>query len=121
MFSANLKRLRESRGLYQKDMAAKLGQKTNTYQNYELGKSEPSIAGLCKLADFFGVSIDELVGHATLQEHCTNETDYITKISTLSKLLGKEDQEKLCEIAKAFVALQNAAKTESEPAAQSKK
>ena len=103
MFPENLKKLREDMGLYQKDMAAKLDQKTTTYQNYEAGRAEPSIAGLCKLADFFCISIDELVGHADLHEADSEEASRIATISSLAKLLSKEEQEKLCKVLKALI------------------
>lgn len=106
MFSEKLRELREKQKLFQKEIAAKLDLKTNTYQNYEAGKAEPSIAGLCKLADFFGISIDELVGHAPPEAANREESDRLAMLSSLARQLGKEDQEKLCEIAKAFVALQ---------------
>lgn len=106
MFSEKLKALRESRGLYQKDMAALLDLRQNAYSHYETGRAEPSIANLCKLADFFGISIDELVGHIQPGAIDSEEADRLAILSSLARQLGREDQEKLCEIAKAFVALQ---------------
>ena len=106
MFPEKLKALREYRGLYQKDMAALLDLRQNAYSHYETGRAEPSIANLCRLADFFGISIDELVGHAPPEAANREESDRLAMLSSLARQLGKEDQEKLCEIAKAFVALQ---------------
>ena len=106
MFPEKLKALRESRGLYQKDMAALLDLRQNAYSHYETGRAEPSIANLCRLADFFGISIDELVGHAPPEAANREESDRLAMLSSLARQLVKEDQEKLCEIAKAFVALQ---------------
>ncbi len=34
----------------------------STYKNYELGRSEPSIEILTRIADYFNVTIDYLVG-----------------------------------------------------------
>ena len=45
-----------------KEAAEYLGLNLRTYQYYEEGRSEPSILRLVKLADFFMVSLDELVG-----------------------------------------------------------
>ena len=59
----SLKELRESRGLYQKDVAAAIGVDRTTYVKYERGTSEPNFQILCKLASFFNVSIDSLVGY----------------------------------------------------------
>lgn len=57
-----LKELRTSRNLYQKDVAAHLGVDRTTYVKYELGTSEPSFEILQKLADFYNVSIDYILG-----------------------------------------------------------
>ena len=46
----------------QREAAEYLGVNIRTYQYYEEGKNEPSIAILIQLADFFQVSLDELVG-----------------------------------------------------------
>ena len=58
----NLKKLRESRGLYQKDVAAAIGVDRTTYVKYERGDSEPSFQILDKLAQFFNVSVDYILG-----------------------------------------------------------
>ncbi len=61
-FPETLKALRESRRIYQREIAEYLGINMRTYQNYENGHSEPSIDKLIALADCFGVTLDELVG-----------------------------------------------------------
>lgn len=57
-----LKQLREAKGLYQKDVAAFLGVDRTTYVKYERGDSEPNHDTLSKLASFFDVSVDYLLG-----------------------------------------------------------
>lgn len=58
-----LKRLRELKGISQKELANELGNiNQQTISNYEVGVREPDIQTLIKLADYFGVSIDYLVG-----------------------------------------------------------
>lgn len=57
-----LKELRKEKKILQKDVAKELNIKNTTYSNWEVGVSEPDIQSLKKLADFFGVSIDYLVG-----------------------------------------------------------
>lgn len=54
--------LRKSKNLLQKDVADALGITFQTYSSYEIGNSKPTPEMLCKLADFFGVTIDELLG-----------------------------------------------------------
>lgn len=57
-----LKSIRTKKHLTQADVASYLGIARNTYTQYEQGlhKVPPEI--LCKLADFFEVSVDELLG-----------------------------------------------------------
>lgn len=47
-----------------KDLAVAANITTNTIRNYENGNSEPSLSTLIKMADFFGVSLDTLVGNS---------------------------------------------------------
>lgn len=50
------------RGISQKDLADYFGMSPGNLCDWEKGRSEPDIAGLVKLANFFGESIDYLVG-----------------------------------------------------------
>ena len=58
----NLKKLRRSKNLTQKELAEVIGVDRTTYVKYESGDSEPSFEKLIKLADFFEVSLDYLFG-----------------------------------------------------------
>ena len=57
-----IRNLREDRDLRQSDLAKAVGIDQRTISNYETGKSNPDSYALIKLADFFNVSIDYLVG-----------------------------------------------------------
>ncbi|WP_308588679.1 helix-turn-helix transcriptional regulator [uncultured Oscillibacter sp.] len=61
-FAKKLKELRSSRRIYQRELAEYLQVSIGTYQNYEKGIHEPNIDKLIALADYFKVSLDELVG-----------------------------------------------------------
>ncbi|MBE7022074.1 MAG: helix-turn-helix domain-containing protein [Ruminococcaceae bacterium] len=61
-FSLRLKKLRKSRGLNQDELAQLLGVRKTTISNYETGYSKPSNSTLRQIADFFGVTIGELLG-----------------------------------------------------------
>ena len=61
-FSKRLRDIRKASGKKQREAATYLAVNIRTYQMYEEGKNEPSIAKLISLADFFGVTIDYLVG-----------------------------------------------------------
>lgn len=60
-FSDHLFQLRKSRGLKQKELAPFIGTNWRTYQTYERGQREPQMSTLIALADFYGLSLDELV------------------------------------------------------------
>lgn len=49
-------------GVSQKELAAFMGVSIQTLFNWENGLFQPSIDNLIKLADYFGVSLDYLVG-----------------------------------------------------------
>lgn len=59
-----LKRARKSKKVLQKDISAFLLLPLRTYQSYEYGEALPSIETLDKLADYFDVSLDYLVGRS---------------------------------------------------------
>lgn len=95
MFGQNLKRLRERRGFRQIDVAAGTGIDRRQISKWETGKLEPDIRSLCLLADFFGVSIDYLVGHVTPQP----KEDVDTRMRKLLDSLTPEQVSLLCLIA----------------------
>ena len=60
-FSEHLLNLRTARNLSQKDIAEATGLAVHTYQRYEYGEREPQLSTLINLADFYDLSLDELV------------------------------------------------------------
>jgi len=74
MLGKRLKELREHRKLTQADVAKALGIDRTTYGKYETGDSSPHYEKLIQLADFFGVSVDYLIG----------KTDIPTPIETIA-------------------------------------
>ena len=64
MFSARLKQFRKTAGLNQAQMARILAVSQTQVSNYENGNDGPSIDKLTTIADYFGVSIDYLVGRS---------------------------------------------------------
>ncbi len=61
-FSANLKALRSEHKVTQSQIALVLGIDRSTYAYYETGKCEPTLTTLIRIADYFQVSLDQLVG-----------------------------------------------------------
>jgi transcriptional regulator with XRE-family HTH domain len=60
MLHEQIKRMRERRGISQEELANRLGLTRGRLSMYEIGKREPDVDTLSKMADFFGVSLDVL-------------------------------------------------------------
>lgn len=65
MFRVELKKQRENAGLSQYKLSEKIGVSQATVGMWESGKREPNFATMCQLADFFGISVDELLGRSS--------------------------------------------------------
>lgn len=61
-FSEILQDLREDRDISRKEMASYLNISLSTLGMYEQGRREPNIEMLIRIADYFNVSLDFLVG-----------------------------------------------------------
>lgn len=62
MFNDVIKELRLNRKLTTDDVASSIGVSGSAYRNYERGERSPSFEILVKLADFYGVTTDYLLG-----------------------------------------------------------
>ena len=63
-FSMRLRELRASKKVTQKQAAQGAGLSERAYQHYELDEKEPTLSNIVKLADFFEVSTDYLLGRS---------------------------------------------------------
>ncbi|MCX4257519.1 MAG: helix-turn-helix transcriptional regulator [Oscillospiraceae bacterium] len=61
-----LKEIRKSKNISQEQAANSLGISVRAYQNYEYEQREPNIEMINKLADFYGVTTDYLLGREPL-------------------------------------------------------
>lgn len=57
-----IRNLREDSNLFQRNLAEHLGCTQQTYSRYETGELEPSLHVMAKLAEFYGTSVDYLMG-----------------------------------------------------------
>ena len=70
IFSARLKELRREKGKTQREMALFIEKTERHYQHIEAGKINVSSMMLLKLADYFEVSTDYLLGRTDRREIC---------------------------------------------------
>jgi len=91
----NLKTLRKSNNKTQEEIARFLHTTQQTYARYEIETSEPNIETLIKLADYYGVSLDYLVGR-----NYANELGYLTpEQKTIIKMFMNLDEYKQIKVA----------------------
>ncbi|MED4840262.1 helix-turn-helix transcriptional regulator [Weizmannia sp. CD-2023] len=89
MFGKRLSALRKQKGLSQYELADKLGYSRGQIANYEQGKREPDYETLQKIADFFDVTTDYLLGRTDIRT-LNDEDDSLAEINKLIKEYGIE-------------------------------
>ena len=70
MFNDNLNKYRKQKGLSQEELAFRLGVSRQSVSKWESGQSTPELERIIEIADLFGISLDELIGHES--------NDYVT-------------------------------------------
>ncbi len=94
VFSKALKELRKKYNLSQKELAKELKVAPSTISMYEKGKRSPNDGLLKKIATYFDVSTDYLLGHIR-----KNETDSYDMYDYLEKIRSDRDMRALFELA----------------------
>lgn len=91
------------RGWNMKEAAKELGLPYTTYVNYEKGSREPNSETLIMFSEFYGVSIDYLLGNSDDKEKKPLDDKMlppITMIARAGKKLTREQQETILKFAK---------------------
>ena len=79
----NMKKIRESLQLTHVKVANDLKLSRQVYNFYENGKRNPDMQTLIKIADYYGVSIDYLLGRTNvIKPENIDEDDLLSKINT---------------------------------------
>lgn len=61
-YNKNLAKIRKDKGYSQQEIAEILKTTQQTINRYEQGKTDMSVSRFIELADFYGISLDELAG-----------------------------------------------------------
>lgn len=91
-FAERLKYLRKTRGITQAELGKYLGYTYNAISNYENSAHQPDYFTLMKIAEYFDVSVDFLIGH----DDCMERLDCIPEEIRLLQMyrnLGLEEKE----------------------------
>lgn len=87
-----LKELRKESGLKRSDLAKQLNMNQNTLANYEKELRQAPYETLIAIADYFSVSVDELLGRNPSNEVVENNADFAP--------VGKKEKEIIAEYRK---------------------
>lgn len=79
--------LREDLDLRQIDIAQATGIDQKTLSNYETGKTNPDSYSLIKLADFFQVTIDYLLGYSS--SNIKTNKEVVAKLDKIEKEINE--------------------------------
>ena len=104
VFATRLRELRKGKGVSQQALADELGFSKSTISLYEQGDTVPDIKAFVKIADFYDVSYDYLLGNAKVQKRenidiaeKTGLTDEAIDTLMLIKELSEKEQGKKIE------------------------
>lgn len=98
-----LKELRKKQKLTQQQVADAIGIGMQAYAYYEKEERDPSPDTLCRLADFFNVSVDELLGRTSEPSIFDDARIPKTEIQELFDALSPAQQNNLINYARGMV------------------
>lgn len=99
-----LKEIRESRGISQRQAALALNLSPTVYNRYENGLREPSNALLLVIADYFGVTVDEILGRQPAPDGQTSPVDgNLAAMYAKFSLLSPADQQRVLDFAEGIL------------------
>lgn len=90
----NIKKIREQKGLMQKEVAAAAGLHPANYNKVEKGEREPSIEALDKIAKLFAMTVDEVIHFEgkVPKEVKIEDKSLMEKVKLLSELEEEDRQ-----------------------------
>lgn len=98
----NLKALRESKKITQSQLGEHIGAKKSAISLWESGKRQPDQETLVRLANFFGVTVDYLLGRndplPPEQEKAPADDPLTEQIMAKARLMNEEELRQLLRI-----------------------
>jgi transcriptional regulator with XRE-family HTH domain len=103
-FGDKIKDLREQRGYMQSHVAEMLGIAPNTLSGYENNNRKPNSATVKKLAEYYGVTIDYLLGsESSINDLEEDFPEGVMVLRRASKELTPEARAQMIKLMKAFL------------------
>ena len=101
MYSDKIYSLRKKNHMSRQALAEMLGMSPTAVYKWESGESQPNIETMKKMAEYFGVSMDELCDFTNPEE----ETDGSSRVAVMTRAfrqLKPEEQDKLLAVGRAL-------------------
>lgn len=86
----SLIRLRKQHGMNQTEAGAIVGVPKTTYATWEQGRSLPDAENLYKLAQFYGVSMDEIYGLYTVEPKSFDSAELASRLTAIAEAINPE-------------------------------
>lgn len=97
----NLRELRKRKKISMKKLGLILGAAESTVSHWENGMRQPDSETLIKLADYFGVTVDYLLGRTNTPTVQWSENDIVQGVGSHPIVLSDEDSYRLNVLARA--------------------
>lgn len=95
----NIKKIREQKGLMQKEVATAAGIHASNYSKIEKGEREPSIDALDKISVLFGMTVDQVIHfEGKIPKEVKIKDKTVTEKLQLIEQLEEEDKQALYRI-----------------------
>lgn len=98
MLGKRLKELRESKGITQQELAKIMNLSQQTIGHYEVGRAKPDADTLNHLADYFGTTVDYLLGRTNIRNPADEITEAVKddpELADFWNILGEREDLKL--------------------------
>ncbi|AEM79504.1 helix-turn-helix domain-containing protein [Thermoanaerobacter wiegelii] len=102
MIGERLKMLRKEKGLTMKEIGEIIGVSDAAWTKYEKNRAEPSIESLIKIADYFQVSLDFLLGRTNIRE-----PQFVEKANIQSEFLKEFEWSKIGDPSQMYFLVEN--------------
>src|SRR5690625_2685976 len=108
-YGDRLKRLRNKKGLSQKELTKRLNLNRSTYARYETSTTQPDFDTLKKLANFHKVSVDYILGNSDdpYEAEDPEFEEFIQNVRRWYKEAPKDKEEDLARLRRIFEANKN--------------
>lgn len=100
MYSDKIFKLRKENHMSRQALAQMLGLTATAIYKWESGESQPNIETMKKMAEYFGVSMDELCDFTDASE--TKEDSRLAVMTRAFRQLSPEEQDRLLAVGRAM-------------------